>query len=280
MALPLACVLLLATAAATFAEAEKEFREFNFAITPPVGWSKMPQAISKPGLCAAFGSPDKTGLFLVLRNDIEPPPGELDDRFVTQFENTTEETGGGKRLSGKFVFVQGIKSYERTGTPVVKGKTMSVLSRTIPVRGHFYDLQGFRWDGRNAAGDKEIRAVMDSFRFLAPPPLALAEPAAPKRDADLKASYQRGQDTPKVLPALFVFLFVVGGIVFVVARIGNMHSQRRLLEPQSPPFPPPAPPPLPTGSPPPLPGATPGNQAQGSPSRSPIIRPREWRPRW
>jgi hypothetical protein len=277
----LACVLSLARAAAALAGAEKEFPEFNFAVTLPQGWIDGSHDFLKPGMCANFGAADRTRMFLVLRSDNNPPPGELDDAFVTQYEINTEKTGGGKRLSGKFVLVQGIKSYERIGNPVVEGKKISVLSRTIPIQGHFYTLQGFRWDGGDAAEDPDIHAAMESFRFLTPPPLV---PALSKRDLEFREAFQRGQSVGNGFRNLLIAAAVVGGIVFLLKRSERAHKRRRRpsrMPPLPPPMPPPMPPPLPsdapTGASPPPVGPPPlPNQA---PPRSAVIRPRQWRPR-
>jgi hypothetical protein len=225
----LACAHFLSASAATFAATEKEYPELNFAITPPDGWMDISDVIPKHGVYA-FSSSKKTSSFMVFRDDNDPP-AKLDDRFVTEFERGEKDAGNFKRLSDGFVFVQGIKSYERTGLVVARGRTVSMLSRVIPIQGHFYHLQGARWDGRNAGEDTEIRLFLESFRFLTPPPLATADPATPKWNTGLGAVFHRGNDTANAMLARVTLTAIAAGIVFLVIR------RRRARSQQSPPPP-------------------------------------------
>ncbi|MDR3404468.1 MAG: hypothetical protein P4L99_18350 [Chthoniobacter sp.] len=243
-ALLLAAVFFLALATAAFAGSEKVYSEYNFAITPPDGWQDITATTPRQGLIAAFAAADGARAVFVLYDDRITNPGELDDHFVEEFENAAETAGMGKRLSGKFVSVQGIKSYERTGAPLVRGKIFSMISRTVPTRGRFFGLQGFRFTGGNADEDAEIHHFLDSFRFLTPPPsMVTPPPAAVKKEAEIKAAVKRGEDVGKALSNVFVPAIIIGaivGIIWLVARRGKSRPPRA---PSSSPAPPPTPPP-------------------------------------
>ena len=176
----LACLLLVAVPPATFANGEKQYPEYNFAVTPPNDWVDTTASAGQKGVIASFGSPDHTRSAFVLVEERAAPHGELDDRFVTEFERAAEL---GKRLSGKFVLVQGLKSYERTSAPVVQGKTISMISRITSVGRRFFSLQGYSFAGGIAGEDPQIREMMDSFHFLTPPPGATAAPVIPPAHA-------------------------------------------------------------------------------------------------
>jgi hypothetical protein len=94
--------------------------------------------------------------------------GVLNDRFITGFEQGVENSGGGKRVWGKFIEVLGLNSYERLGNVVPNGKPATLLMRIIPVTGRIYALQGFKFGG-DAGDDQEIRQCLATFRFIKPP---------------------------------------------------------------------------------------------------------------
>ena len=231
----------------------------------------------------AFGSPDRSRAFFVLYDDRITNPGELDDHFVQEFESASETAGLGKRISGRFVLVQGVKSYERTGAPLVRGKIFSMISRTVPTRGRFFGLQGFRFTGGNADEDAEIRQCLESFRFLTPPPsMVTPDPVVAKREAEVKETFQRGQAVGRMMSYLFVPAIIIGaivGIIWLVTRRGKSRPPRVPASSSPPPPPPPpaplatvrtaAPPPLPAEPPPPTllaPAPVPSAKAPGPPA--------------
>jgi hypothetical protein len=156
---------------------ERQFPAANFAITIPENWEEIADTSSQAGLAGGYCSHDQGEMVLVFRDDQTPPPGGLDDDFIAAYERKIESSGGGKRLSGQIVSVQGIKSYERIGQGSWKGSSVSTLSRTIPVQDHFLLLRAMRWNGGSADEDPVIQAIIESFRFLVPPPGAT--PSAP-----------------------------------------------------------------------------------------------------
>jgi len=100
---------------------EREFTNYNCAITPPDGWSMMTNYPSQPGLFTIFfGKADKSRLVLLMVDDRHKPAGPVDDRFVAEFEGGVERGGGGKRISGRFTEIDGIKGYERLGYAMVR----------------------------------------------------------------------------------------------------------------------------------------------------------------
>jgi hypothetical protein len=104
--------------------------------------------------------------------------GPLDEHFISEFERGMESSGAGKRVSGKFIEIRGIKSYERLGNAVVDGKCATVLTQVIPVKGRIYLLQGLRVEGE-ANDDPEILSFLASFSFIMPP-VAQPEHLAPE----------------------------------------------------------------------------------------------------
>ncbi|MEP6667825.1 MAG: hypothetical protein ABJF10_01645 [Chthoniobacter sp.] len=246
-------LLILATSA--IAGAEKQFPDFNFAVSIPDGWQEIADKAAQGGLAAGFCSADQTRMFLVFRDDRAAPAGELDDQFVTDYEQKIESTGGGKRLSGKFVIVQGIKSYERTGEGMWRGNKVTTLSRTIPLGDHLYLLRAMRWDGGRAEEDPAIRELMESFRFPSLPstrdlvsvvpsePAAasvLAESSAPSAgDEDLGKSLEKRQTSSDEMEPLLMTLAIVGGSLFVIVLIIVLVA-RRQKKSAAPAMPPPA----------------------------------------
>ncbi|MEI9895796.1 MAG: hypothetical protein WDN28_18425 [Chthoniobacter sp.] len=179
-ALLLVAVSLLAIATGACAGPEQQFPDYNFAITPPDGWVDITSTTHQKGLIVAFSAPDRSRAAFVLYDDRLTHPSELDDHFVEEFETASETSGLGKRLSSRFVLMQGIKCYERTGAPLVRGRIFSMISRTIPMQGRLFGLQGFRFTGGNADDDAEIRQFMESFRFLKLPSRSWWHPPSPR----------------------------------------------------------------------------------------------------
>lgn len=202
----LALALAIAVQGAAFAQ-EREFPERNCAITPPEGWGEVKDLPSKSGILALYANPEKTSLLILLLDEKNSFRGEMDDRFVTGFEKGVESSGGGKKISGKFIEVEGIRSYERLGTLMVDGAEASTLMRAIPADGKFYHVQAIRYDGK-AEEDPEIRQGLESFRFLkAPAPPGLNSPAF---DKGYQIGYLIGKMIVPVALVLFL-LMVIGG---------------------------------------------------------------------
>src|SRR5690349_14216656 len=165
---PFASAVMLAFGAvlATHGQ-ELEFPRYNCAITPPEGWSRVPNPTEQPSLLVTLAKADQTALLLLVINDRQPS-GPLNDRFVSDFEQGLKISGWGERTSGKFIEVRGMKAYERFGNFSANGRTASAILQGIPTDGVFYCLQGFRFDGE-VSEDPDVRKVLASFRFIKPP---------------------------------------------------------------------------------------------------------------
>jgi hypothetical protein len=207
---------------------EREFANYNCAVTIPDGWQKMTNLPPQPGLIGAFARPDKTRLVMLVVDTQSHLSGPLDDRSVSEFERGLERSGGGNRVSGKFIEIGGIKAYERLGQAAVKGKTVSILLQVLVADGKVYSLQGMRFDG-DVDRDPEIRGIFTSFRFITPPAAPTASSSA------TSTAYRAGYLVGRIGALALVF---IGG----VAIIGNMFGRRRNHKPQ-PNVPPPLPPP-------------------------------------
>jgi len=189
---------------------EREFTNYNCAITPPDGWSRMTNFPSQPGLFTIFfGKVDKSRLVWLMVDDRHKPAGPVDDRFVAEFEGGVERSGGGKRISGRFTEIDGIKGYERLGYVMVSGKRASTLMQSVPADTRFYSVNGMRFDG-NANEDPEIRKFLASFRFIKYP----ARPTAPSSES---AAYQTGYLMGR-LAGIGLLIAVGVAIVRVITR--------------------------------------------------------------
>lgn len=185
---------------------EQEFPEHNCAITPPAGWEKL-SGVNQPGLVAAFGNADRTRLLVVIA-DTTSPATQIDDNFVPEFERGVERGGGGKRISGRFVDFNGIKSYERLGSATINGHATSILTRTLPGEGAMYSIQAMRIDG-DVGEARELREAVETFRFLTPPSLpTLRAPSA---------AYRTGYFMGKLMCSS-VFLLAIVAVVVVIVR--------------------------------------------------------------
>ncbi|HSI12301.1 MAG TPA: hypothetical protein VK961_09670, partial [Chthoniobacter sp.] len=192
------CATFFVIPAVTFAGEMMKYTKQNFAISLPDTWEDVTDVNPSKGLIAFFLATDRKRMVLVFRDDKVPPAGELDERFMEEYEKSIGVTGGNKRLTGKLVFVQGVKSYERTGVGEWRQNSVSTWSRTIPAGDHFYLLRGMIWNGGKADEDPQIFESMDSFRFLTPPPpngsgtaaapsISSASPSAPAAPATATA---------------------------------------------------------------------------------------------
>lgn len=225
----LVLALVLPVQGIAFAQ-ERVFPDKNCAITPPVGWEEVEDLPAQAGFLALYANPKKTSILILLLDEKNTFNGELDERFVEGFEKGVESSGGGKKISGKFIEVEGIKSYERSGTLMVDGAEASTLMRAVPADGRFYHVQAMRYDGK-AEDDPEIRQGLESFRFL-------KTPAPPRLNSGAYGKgYQIGYFIGKLLvPAILILVvvLVLGGIglgLFLVLRKKDKPGD-------SPPFPP------------------------------------------
>jgi hypothetical protein len=198
---------------------EREFPQYNCAITPPPGWHERTNVSSQDAVRVLFMNPTRTRMLFLVIDDKHGPPGPMDDRYVAEFERGYERSSAGKRLSGKFIEVAGLKSYERLGTQVIKGKNASTIMRLIPIQGKSYNIEAMRFDGA-AGNDPEIRAALDSFRFITPP-------SPPTRSA-----YETGYLIGRLTPIVMVVVAAIWGVLAIISRWRNSTRQK-------------APPPLP-----------------------------------
>ncbi|MEP6672190.1 MAG: hypothetical protein ABJF10_23710 [Chthoniobacter sp.] len=224
--------LCLVFQATSRAGTEKQFPDYNFAVTVPDSWADRTSSMKQKGVVIAYGDPAHTRLIYVLTTTENPPTTEADASFAAGYEKGLERSGGSKRISSRFVEVHGIMSYERTGSMAPKGKSISTLARNIPIRGRFYAITAMRFDGGLAGEDAEIRSFVESFRFLTPP----------QRVLDSSAAVRFGS-------------FVSQSMLTIAAIIGVIMLIRHISRSNRPPRPPPLPtaPPPPPKSPPPLP---------------------------
>jgi len=190
---PLAAALMLFLAAThAVLGQERELAGYNCAITPPNGWQMMTNLPPRPGLVTLFAKADKTALLFLLIDDHNEVSGPLDDRFVSEFERGVEDAGAGKRVSGKFIEVAGIKSYERLGNVSANGKRASTIMQAVPTEGRIYSLLAMRFDG-DASEDREIRKALASFRFIKAP--AVPSQLSSSRSAAYRIGYTIGNAT-------------------------------------------------------------------------------------
>jgi len=193
---------------------EREFPAHNCAITPPPNWQTVTNFLSQPGVVAVFGNRQRTRLVFVAFDNRHKPPRHLDERFISQFERESEDAGKEKRLWGRFIEVDGIKSYERLGYATLRGKRTSTLTRAVPTTTGFYIVNGMRLDG-DASEANEIVECVESFRFIKPPP-----PVAKSRSVD-SAPYRISNLIGR-LTVLVLFLIVV---VAIVKRVSSRKNQ-------------------------------------------------------
>jgi len=204
---------------------EREFAAYNCAITPPDGWQKMTNMPPQPGLLAAFGKADKTALLLIVVDDHNKTSGQMDDRFVSEFERGVESSGVGKRVSGRFIEVAGIKSYERLGNFLVNGKHASIIMQAVPADGRLYSLQAMRFDGQ-AGESPEIRRALASFRFIRAP--AVPNPTYSSDSAAYRTGYLMGR-------VAGVAVVIAGAITVVIALIRRRGKRTPATPPPLPP---------------------------------------------
>jgi hypothetical protein len=191
---------------------ERTFPQYNCAVTPPTGWHEL-ELPPQQAFCAAFENASNTQLFMLIIDDKHKVAGEVDDRFISNFEKGVESSGAGKRLSGKFVDIAGLKGYERLGQATIKGREASTIMRVVPADERFYSLQAMRFDG-DVSDAPEIQEALATFRFITPP-------SPPPSRAD-RTAYRIGTYIAIIMAAL----------------IGSIIRERKGRRQQTPPSPP------------------------------------------
>jgi hypothetical protein len=194
--------------------AEQQFADDNCAITIPDTWLEMTNVSPQPGVLAIYC--DATGdRRVVLQTIKKKPSAPLDDRFIDEFEQGYQGSSGARVLSGKYIEVDGIKSYEMSGSLFLPGKHISVMLWLVPGENQYYNIQALRFDG-DASQDPEVRQVIGSFRFL--------HHFVPSYPPD-SISYRIGKLTGALTVAIVVVAIVVS-------------SSRSKRSPRPPPLPP------------------------------------------
>ena len=226
----LALPVIFALAQNSFGQ-EREYPNYNFAITPPGGWDVISNLPPQKGLLTIFGNAERTRLIVLVALNAKSTDGPLDDHYVANFEKGLQDSGGGKLISGKFIEVQGFRSYERVGSLVQGQKHFSTLTRLIPVREQVYSLEVMRTDG-DATAAPEIQQSLASFRFLTPPkpPMSGAEAAG------YRTGYVAGRLFRRLSIPIAVGILLILGVVKLISSIRDKNERRKRATP--PPLPP------------------------------------------
>ena len=209
-------MLFLIPALAAVAHGQEEkFEKYNFAITPPEGWESKAGQVTQPGLVAMYMKPGGgVLLFIGVDESSYKEPIVLNDEFVDGFNKGFDESNGGKFLSGKYVEVLGIKSYERQGVIAKNGASLSTFTRVIPVGAKAYALAAMSKEG-DAGGLPEVQKCIASFRFLTPPAIP---PPAVERPAAYTNEVATGKFPAFAAPAGVVVLL---GLVILLISLRN-----------------------------------------------------------
>lgn len=231
--LAVACTLFFAVAGGALAK-DLQFADENCAITLPDTWLELTNLPRRQGQLAVYSDAARKR-FVLLCVSTEKPSGPMDDRVVADFELGIRKSGGGERISGQYVEVAGIKSYERSGALDSHGKHLSTINLFVPGEDKYYSIQGMRSDG-DASDDPEIQQIIGSFRFLHP----------------FVPSYVPNPDSPeaKFAQTTTKLILTIAAVAFVVYCIVSSLRRRPASRP------PPVPPPLPSRPPPLPPGAS------------------------
>jgi hypothetical protein len=146
---------------------EQVFTNLNFAVTPPANWKAFTNTTERTGIFGVvYGAPGGGKLMILKIDSSRKPTGPMNDKFIEDFEKGSEKNGDGKRVSGKFIRMDGVKAYERTSNPFVAGRQTSVIMHAVLTSERFYEVGGMTL--KNAADDPDIPKALASFRFLAP----------------------------------------------------------------------------------------------------------------
>jgi hypothetical protein len=168
--------LLLLFALAVGAQGqEQKFEKDNFAITPPDGWVSNPDQAARSGMLATFTKPGGAELMLVGMYDASGVSIVLNEQFLKDYNAAFDKSNGGKFLSGDYVEVLGINSYERKGEITRNGATLSTYALLIPVGTKAYVVLVINKEGD--AKPPEVQKCIASFRFLTPSASPTPSPA-------------------------------------------------------------------------------------------------------
>lgn len=199
-------VLLLVVVASVmrgFGE-EQQFQAHNFAITVPETW--RPTVIEdQPSVAAAFSTADgKKWVYVIIDDKSKVRNPEMDDRYIREYEAGIVSSHGSKLKWGRPADVAGIKGYERLGERESNGRKITILTRVVLGDGKHYIVDGMLMGG-DASEDPEIRAAMESFRFLRTP----AKIGRGSGSASFRAGHAQGQLTMWVLAIVAIGYGVV-----------------------------------------------------------------------
>lgn len=203
------CGFVVSTASAQ----ELKFPQENFAITPPAGWERQP---SSPDVLVSYVKPDRSAIVLVIADAAGDPGDVTDETVIAEFEQGLESSGGGKRLWGKTIEVNGVNAYERLGELQIEDRSATGMVRFMTVKGHSYALQGLVFNDQ-ADKNEEILKFMESFRFLTPP-----TPIEQKSEA-----YKLGVQLGKYSFYVGLLGLVVGALFLLFWIIRQITVQRR-----------------------------------------------------
>ena len=201
---------------------EQVFTNLNFALTPPDSWVTITNITKRPGMfLVAYVSPEGGRMLTLVIDSSRKPQGPLNDKFIEGFDQGVEQSGGGKRISGKFVEMGGVKAYERTANRVINGRQTSSVLYAMLTSERFYSIEGIAL--KNPADDEDLQKALASFRFLTP----VHEPQEFQQSAAFRAGYIFGK---YVIP-IGVVAVALSFIVLVILK------SRRSKPPPLPPMP-------------------------------------------
>jgi hypothetical protein len=168
----LAAVLLLGFVASAGA-GEKTFEKYNFAVTTMQNdtWKLPSPKTMTSVVIARVWDPKTSRKFSVIIYNNNHPDRPFDRVMIDEFLSFYVNKQGRKVLRSGDFQVGGIAGYELSGsgkTPA--GKTFQEYMRTTSVGPHIYCIQAISFEG-DPTKDKDLMAMVDSFRFLTPPVL-------------------------------------------------------------------------------------------------------------
>lgn len=215
---PLAtCLTLIFAVANVVGAQERRFAGYNCAITSPDGWHAITNLPPQPGLIAAFGNAERTRLLTLVVDDRTRFSGSMDHRFVAESEIGIQRNLPGRRLSAKFIEMDGIKGYERVGESTVSGRHVFTVTQVVPADGKLFILQVLRFDG-DAGENPEIRESLKSFRFITPPGVP------PTSNGASSPAYETGYFMGKMGMTALLIVGVVATVRAIKRRNGKGHA--------------------------------------------------------
>jgi hypothetical protein len=190
---------------------EQVFKELNFAFTPPDNWKSVTNASKAAGILIVAYAPPGGGRMLILDVDNRKTTASIDDKFLRDFDQGVEKGGGGKRISGGFIEVDGVKGFERVSNRLFGGRQTSSILHGVLTSERFYSVESITLKG--APDDPDLQRAMASFRFLTPA-------SEPRRSAQ-SAAYQFGYMLGKyMIPGAVI------GVVAVLIIVSVLKSRR------------------------------------------------------